>query len=61
LGHDLLKLLLLSEAVLLLVVTVVAGVVSVGVVVLIGGVKLLSLGSVDDEVGDVTALKAAPR
>jgi hypothetical protein len=63
-GHHLLKLLLLLflEAVLLLPLALVAGVVSVVVVVLIGeGVKLLSLGAVDDEVGDVAALKATPR
>jgi hypothetical protein len=31
------------------------------VVVLVGGVKLLPLGTVGDEVGGVTALEAAPR
>jgi hypothetical protein len=63
-GHDLLKLLLLllvPEAVLLLVVAL-AVVVSLGIVVLIGGgVKLLPLGAVGDEVGGVAALEAAPR
>jgi hypothetical protein len=63
LGHDLLELLLLlvPEAILLLVVTLVAGVVLDGVVVLVGGVELLPLGAVGDEVGGVTALEAAPR
>jgi hypothetical protein len=62
-GHHLLKLLLLlvPEAVLLLIVTL-AVVVPLGVVVLIrGGVELLPLGAVDDEVGGVAALEAAPR
>jgi hypothetical protein len=62
-GHHLLKLLLLviPEAVLLLALTLVAGVISVVVVVLAGGVELLPLGSVGDEVGGVTALEATPR
>jgi hypothetical protein len=62
-GHHLLKLLLLlvPKAVLLLALTLVVGVVPLVVVVLIGGVKLLPLGAVDDEVGGVTALEAAPR
>jgi hypothetical protein len=61
-GHHLLELLLLvPEAVLLLALALVAGVVPVVIVVLIGGVELLPLGAVDDEVGGVTALKAAPR
>jgi hypothetical protein len=42
------------------VVTLVAGVILVGVVVLIGGVKLLPLGAVGDKVGGVAALKVAP-
>jgi hypothetical protein len=46
--------------VLLLVVTLVV-VVSLDVVILVGGVKLLPLGAVGDEVGGVTALEAAPR
>jgi hypothetical protein len=59
-GHHLLKLLLVPEAVLLLVV-VLAVVVPLGVVVLIGGgVEFLPLGTVDDEVGGVAALEAAP-
>jgi hypothetical protein len=60
-AHDLLELLLLLifEAVVLLVVTLVAGVILVGVVVLIGGVKLLPLGAVGDKVGGVAALKVA--
>jgi hypothetical protein len=68
-GHDLLELLLLlllilvSEAVLLLVVVLIAVVVSVVVVVvvLIGGVKLLPLRVVGDEVGGIAALEAALR
>jgi hypothetical protein len=64
LGHHLLKLLLLllliPEAVLLVVTLAV--VVSLGVVILVGGrVELLPLGAVGDEVGGVTALKATPR
>jgi hypothetical protein len=39
----------------------VAGVIPVVVVVLVGGVELLPLGAVGDEVGGVTALEAAPR
>jgi hypothetical protein len=45
--------------VLLLALALVAGVIPVIVVVLIGGVKLLPLGAVDNEVGGVAALKAA--
>jgi hypothetical protein len=61
--HHLLELLLLlvPEAVLLLALTLVVGVVLVVVVVLVGGVKHLSLGAIGNEVGGVTALKAAPR
>jgi hypothetical protein len=63
-GHHLLELLLLllvSEAVFLLVVTL-ALVVLLGVVILVGGgVELLPLGAVGDEVGGVAALEAAPR
>jgi hypothetical protein len=47
--------------VLLLIITLVARVVLVGVVVLVGGVKLLPLGAVGDEVGGIAALEAAPR
>jgi hypothetical protein len=48
--------------VLLLALALVARVVSVVVVVLVrGGVELLSLGAVDDEVGGVTTLEEAPR
>jgi hypothetical protein len=61
-GHHLLELLLLiSEAVLLLVIALVAGVVPVVVVVFVGGVKLLPLRAVGDEVGGVATLEAAPR
>jgi hypothetical protein len=60
-GHDLLELLFLvvSEAVHLLIVVLVAEVVPIGIVVLIGGVELLPLGAVGDEVGGITALEAA--
>jgi hypothetical protein len=64
LRHHLLKLhllLLILEAVLLLTLALVAGVVPVVVVVLIEGVELLPLGAVGDEVGGVTALEAAPQ
>jgi hypothetical protein len=46
--------------VLLLVVTL-AVVIPVGVVVLVGRVKLLPLGAVGDEVSGVTTLEVAPR
>jgi hypothetical protein len=64
LGHHLLKLLLLllvPKAVLLLALALVTGVVPVVIVILVGGVKLLLLGAVGDEVGGVAALKVAPR
>jgi hypothetical protein len=61
-GYHLLELLLLvPKAVLLFVVTLVTGVISVVIVVLVGGVELLPLGEVGDEVGGVAALEAAPR
>jgi hypothetical protein len=62
-GHDLLELLilLLISEVILLVVTLVAGVVLIVVVVLVGGVELLPLGPVNDEVSGVAALKVAHR
>jgi hypothetical protein len=47
--------------VLLLALTLVAGVVMVVVVVLVGGVEFLPLGAVGDEVGGVAALEATPR
>jgi hypothetical protein len=63
-GHHLLELLLflfIPEAVLLLIVTL-ALVVPLGVVILVGGgVELLPLRAVGDEVGGVAALKATPR
>jgi hypothetical protein len=62
-GHhlmDLLLLFLVPEVVLLLVVAIDV-VVPVGVVVLVGGVELLPLRSVGDEVGGVATLKVAPR
>jgi hypothetical protein len=62
LGHDILQLLLLVfEAVVLLVVAFDVGVISVGVVILVGGVILLPLGAVGYEVGGVIALEATPR
>jgi hypothetical protein len=36
-------------------------VVSLGVVILVGGFELFPLGAVSDEVGGVTALEVAPR
>jgi hypothetical protein len=56
-----LLLLLVPTVVLLLALALVTGVISVIVVVLVRGVKLLYLGTVSDEVGGVTALKAASR
>jgi hypothetical protein len=47
--------------VLLLALALVAGVIPVVIVVLIGGVDLLPLGAVGDEVGGVATLEAAPR
>jgi hypothetical protein len=56
--HHLLKLLLLvPEVVFLLALALVTGVVPVVVVLLIGGVELLPLGAVGDEVGGVAALE----
>jgi hypothetical protein len=46
--------------ILLLVAALVVVVVPVGVVILIGGVKLLPLRAISDEVSGVTALEAAP-
>jgi hypothetical protein len=61
--HHLLELLLLlvPEVVLLLTLALVAGVVSVVVLVLVGGVELLPLRAVSDEVGGVAALKVDPQ
>jgi hypothetical protein len=61
-GHHLLKLLLLltPKVVLLLVITLDV-VFLLGVVILVGGVKLLPLRAAGDEVGGVTTLEAAPR
>jgi hypothetical protein len=44
----------------LLLLIALAVVVPIGVVILVGGVKLLPLGAVDDEAGGVAALKVAP-
>jgi hypothetical protein len=52
-----LLLLLLVPEVILLAITLVTGVVPVVVVVLVGGIKLLPLGVVGDEVGGVAASK----
>jgi hypothetical protein len=63
-GHHLLKLfllLLVPKVVLLLALALVTGVIPVVVIVLVGGVELLSLGVVGDDVGGVTALEAAPQ
>jgi hypothetical protein len=62
-GYHLLELLLLlvPEAVLLLALALVARVVLVVIVVLVGGVELLPLGAVSDEVDGVTTLKTAPQ
>jgi predicted membrane protein len=62
-GQHLLKLLLLllaPKAVLLFIIAL-AIVVPVGVIILVGGVKLLPLGAVSNEVAGITVLKAAPR
>jgi hypothetical protein len=61
-GHDPLELVLLlvPKAVLLLFVALVV-VVPLGLVAFIGGVELLPLGAIGDEVGGVAALEAAPR
>jgi hypothetical protein len=46
--------------VILLIVTLVV-VIPLDIVILVGGVDLLPLGAVGDEVSGVTALEAAPR
>jgi hypothetical protein len=56
-----LLLLLVPEAVLLLALALVAGVIPVLVVVLVGGVELLLVRAVSDEVGSVATLEAAPQ
>jgi hypothetical protein len=62
LGHYLLELLLLVPELVLLLVVVLAVVVPLGVVILVGGgVELLPLGAVGDEVSGVTALEIVPR
>jgi hypothetical protein len=62
-GHHLLEpLLLVPEVVFLLALALIVGVTPVVIVVLVeGGVELLPLGAVSDEVGGVAALEAAPR
>jgi hypothetical protein len=47
--------------VVLLLVVALSVVVPLGIVVLVGGVKLLPLGTVSDKLGGVVALKAVPR
>jgi hypothetical protein len=47
--------------ILLLALALVAGVIPNVVVVLVGGVELLLLGAVCNEVGGVATLKVAPR
>jgi hypothetical protein len=61
--HHFLELLLplVPEAVLLLTLALVAGVIPVVVVILVGGVELLPLRAVSDEVDGVAALEAPPR
>jgi hypothetical protein len=54
-----LLLVVVFEAVLLLVVALVARVIPVDVVILVGGVELLPLGAISDEVSGITALEAA--
>jgi hypothetical protein len=61
LRHDLLELLLLVPEAMLFLVISLAIVVPLDLVVLVGGVKLLPLGAVSDEVDGVAALEAAPR
>jgi hypothetical protein len=60
LGHDLLDVLLLVVSEVILLLAVVLAIILVDVVVLVGEVILLPLGAVDDEVGGVTTLEAAP-
>jgi hypothetical protein len=62
-GHDILEplLLLVPEAMLFVIISFVV-VVSLGVVVLVGGgVELLPLGAVGDEVSGVATLESSPR
>jgi hypothetical protein len=47
--------------VVLLLIVILAVVVSLGVVVLVIEVELLSLGAASDEMGGVAALEAAPK
>jgi hypothetical protein len=61
--HDLLELLLIIiifEEVLLLVVALIARVVLSGAVILVGGVELVSLGAIGNEVSGVATLEAVP-
>jgi hypothetical protein len=57
-----LLLIIVPKVVLLLTLTLDAGVISVVVVLLVrGGVELLPLEAVSDKVGGITTLEAAPR
>jgi hypothetical protein len=56
-----LKLLLLVPEVVLLLVVALAIVIQIGVVILVRGVELLSLGAVGDEVSVIATLESAPR
>jgi hypothetical protein len=47
--------------VLIIVVALIAGVILIGVVILVGGFEVLPLREIDDEVSGVATLKAAPR
>jgi hypothetical protein len=61
LGHDFPKLLVVVPKAVLLLVVALAVVVSVTIIVLVGGVRLLRLGVVGDDVSSVATLKAVPR
>jgi hypothetical protein len=50
-----------QELLLLLLVIALAVVILLGVVILVGGVELLPLRAVDDELGGVAILEAAPK
>jgi hypothetical protein len=61
LGHHLLKLLLLLVPEAVLLVIALAVVVPLDVVIHVGGVKLLSLGAIGDEVCGVAVIEVAPQ
>jgi hypothetical protein len=60
---ELLLIIIVPKAIPFLIIALVAGVIPVVifVVVLVGGVELLPLETVGDEVGGVTTLEAVPR